>query len=303
LKVLSSTTFKITAARSTRHGPSVIQGLSRTDYRYSSRLTWNILIGRGQSTMAKVGRLKKEMFGFSMPVTSPAVQEPPFYYRNMEIMTVQYSTDADAALDMLPEDLELHEPARGVLVIAKYHFSTFGRYNEAILGIPCRWQGGAATYLTNLFVTQEAPLIAGREIWGYPKKLAEISLFSEHEAYMGTIERPRGNRIATAVMRTISNAPGDPLLSGPIISLKLIPNAEERKAPSVCELIACDFKVTPIIGSDGIAEVWTGPGSVVFDSPTEADAWFRLKVVSVISCNYGFYNGFLPHGRILKSYY
>lgn len=252
--------------------------------------------------MAKLGQLRKSQFGPSMPVTAPAVQAPPFYYRNMEMIIVDYRTDEEAALQMLPEGLELLEPASASIIIAKYHFSTFGPYNEAILCIPCRWQGEVMSFLPNLFVTQEAPLIAGREIWGYAKKLAHVDVIQEHEEYMGIIERPKGNRIATAVMRTIRNVLPTSFKFPPILSLKVIPNAEESEGPALAQLVSCDFRVNPIVGTDGIAEVWSGPGSLVYNSPTEADPWYKLAVKEITSCRYGFFNAHLPYGKILKTY-
>jgi len=252
--------------------------------------------------MAKYGQLKKSQFGPSMPVTAPAVQSPPFYYRNMEMIIIDYRTDAEQALSILPEGLELAEPAAASIIIAKYHFSTFGPYNEAILCLACNWQGQSMSYLPNLFVTQEAPLIAGREIWGYAKKLAYVDLVQEHEEYMGIIERPKGNRIATAVMRSIHNVPPDRFNFPPIISLKVIPSAEESAEPALAKLVSCDFRVTPVVATDGIAEVWSGPGSLVYNSPTEADPWYKLAVKEVVSCRYGWFNAYLPHGKILKSY-
>jgi len=252
--------------------------------------------------MAKQGLLKKSQFGPSMPVTAPAVQAPPFYYRNMEMIIVDYRTDEEETLRLLPEGLELSTPATASIIIAKYHFSTFGPYNEAILCLSCTWQGRPMVYLPNLFVTQEAPLIAGREIWGYAKKLAHIDLVQEHEQYMGIIERPKGNRIATAVMRSIHNVPPDGFKLPPILSLKVIPNAEESEEPAIAQLVSCDFKVAPVVGTDGIAELWSGPGSLVYNSPTEADPWYKLSVKEIISCRYGFFNAFLPHGKVLKTY-
>lgn len=252
--------------------------------------------------MAKYGQLTKSQFGPSMPVNAPAVQSPPFYYRNMEMIIVSYHTDEEGALRLLPEGLELIEPAIASIIIAKYHFSTFGPYNEAILGVACKWEGQPMTYLPNLFVTQEAPLIAGREIWGYPKKLAHVDLAQEHEEFMGIIERPKGNRLATAVMRAIRNVPAEDFDFPPILSLKVIPNAEESEGPALAQLVSCNFKVTPIVGTDGITEVWSGPGSLVYNSPTEADPWHQLVVKEVIQCRYGFFNAHLPHGRILKTY-
>ena len=252
--------------------------------------------------MAKYGQLTKSLFGPSMPVTAPAVQAPPFYYRNMEMIIVGYLTDEEEALRLLPEGLELAEPATASIVIAKYHFSTFGPYNEAILGIACKWKGQAMTYLPNLFVTQEAPLIAGREIWGYAKKLAHVDLVQEHEQFMGVIERPRGNRIATVVMRAVRNVAAEDFDFAPILSLKVIPSAEQSEDPALAQLVSCDFRVRPVVGTDGVAEVWGGPGSLVYNSPTETDPWHLLSVKRIVSCRYGWFNAYLPHGKIEKTY-
>lgn len=252
--------------------------------------------------MAKHGQLKKSQYGFTMPVTAPAVQSPPFYYRNMEMIIVEYRTDEEEALRLLPDGLELAEPATASLVIAKYHFSTFGPYNEAILGIGCKWKGEPMSFLPNLFVTQEAPLIAGREIWGYAKKLAHVDVVKEHEEYMGIIERPRGNRLATAVMRTVRNVPADQFQFPKILSLKVIPNAEESEGPAIAQLVSCDFRVTPVVATDGLAEVWSGPGSLAYNSPTEVDPWHCLSVKEIVSCRYGWFNAYLPYGKILIEY-
>jgi|SRR6266576_1167623 len=50
-------------------------------------------------------------------------------------------------------------------------------------------------------VTTEPPMLAGREIWGFPKKLAAIDFKSERNMIYGTLERPAGIRIASLVMR------------------------------------------------------------------------------------------------------
>jgi len=252
--------------------------------------------------MPKLGRLTPDRYGATMPVHSPAIQSPPFWYRNMEMIIVQYRTDKEAALDFLPEGLELVEPATASIIIANYHFSTFGPYHEAILGIACKWKGKPMTFLPNLFVTQEAPLIAGREMWGYAKKLAHIELVNDHEGYMGIIERPKGNRIATAVMRTVENVPADGFDFPPILSLKVIPHADKRNGPAIAQLVSCDFRVTPVVATDGLTEVWKGPGSLTYNSPTEADPWYRLGVKEVLNCYYGSFNAYLPHGEVLHDY-
>jgi len=252
--------------------------------------------------MAMMGKLTRDKFGYSMPVTAPAVPAPPIHLRDMEMIIMAYHTDAEEALRILPEGLELVEPATASIVIAKYHFTTWGPYNEAILGLICKWQGQVMAYLPYLLVTQEVPLIAGREIWGYGKKMAHIDVTHEHDQFMGIIERPTGNRLATAVMRPLDNVPAASFGFPPVVSLKVIPGPEAGKTPALAQLVSLDFKVTPIVGTDGISEVWSGPGSLVYNSPTESDPWHRLAVKEVISCTYGHFNGYVPYGKVLKEY-
>ena len=252
--------------------------------------------------MAKMGRLTKKQFGATMPPTAPAVNFPPVHLRNMEMIIVGYRTDEDEALNLLPQGLELSEPATASIIIAKYHFTTWGPYNEAILAIGCSWQGTPMAYLPYLLVTNEMPLIAGREIWGCGKKLAHVDVNHEHDQQIGIIERPTGNRLATAVMRPLDNVSAAGFGFPPVCCLKVIPSAEENKPPEVAQLISLDFRITPVVGTDGIAELWSGPGSLVYNSPSASDPWHRLAVKEVVSCHYGLFNGYVPYGKILERY-
>jgi acetoacetate decarboxylase len=219
----------------------------------------------------------------------------------MEMILIAYRTDEEEALNLLPEGLELAEPATASIIIANYHFTTWGPYNEAILAIGCTWQGQPMAYLPYLMVTQEVPLIAGREIWGTGKKLARVQVTHDHDAQMGVIERPTGNRLATAVMRPLQNVSGQGFGFPPVVMLKLIPRADGTGA-ALAQLVSLDFKVTPIVGADGIPELWSGPASLTYNSPTAADPWHRLAVRDVLSGHYGWFNGYVPFGKVLKEY-
>src|SRR5690625_681863 len=96
--------------------------------------------------MGAKGRLTKDKFGFSMPVDEPLFQQPPFYYRNLHTLTVAYETDEDAALDLLPEGLELSLPATARIVVAHQPFTTFGPYEEAYQFLDCLWEGEPCIY-------------------------------------------------------------------------------------------------------------------------------------------------------------
>jgi len=184
------------------------------------------------------GRLTSDRFGPSIPADAPYYQEPPFFYRDVQAMTIVYETDAEAAADLLPEGLTLPLPAQAALVVVHYPSSTFGPYNEAILTVRCALNGVPHSYIAHIVVDTVPPLVGGREIWGFPKKIADITLEDDQEFVVGTVERPAGVRLVTAVMRPERELElSGEATNGGSLSLKVIPSAEAGRPPSVAELV------------------------------------------------------------------
>ena len=249
--------------------------------------------------MGQQGKLKVEDFGGSMPVTGEAVQKPPFYYRDMEMMFLTYRTDEAAAAAWLPEALELDEPCLATVIIAYYGWSTFGPYNEAMLAIRARMNGKVVNYYPALFTDNEAPLIGGREIWGFAKKLAQIEIKHESEVMMGSVERPVGNRLLTATMRNVTPVAVEDFQLTPSVSLKMIPCATDNQRPALAQLIGSSLDLKPHIGSNGIPHIWTGPGSVSYDIPSVIDPWCDLPVLEMVASVSGRFDAVLSYGEIL----
>ena len=92
------------------------------------------------------GKLRPQNFGFSMPVTMPPFDAPPYYYRGIEMLAFVYETDDEAAAAVLPEGLTLaNSPAVAQLLFPNFHFSTLGTYKEVILGLNALWKGKPVT--------------------------------------------------------------------------------------------------------------------------------------------------------------
>jgi len=256
--------------------------------------------------MGRFGKLKTADFGYTMPVNDPAVDRPPYYYRNIESMCITYETDYETAAEMVPVDLEFaDDPPVVQVMISDFGFSTLGPYKELDICFSVLYKGKKYAYIPNLFVTQEIPLIAGREIWGYAKKLASvIEIRREREEVIGVVERPAGNRIVTAVMRPERNVEANVWndASCDLISIKLIPSAEEYREPDVVQMIGCGYRLFPIVGTDGITELWTGKGGLIWNNPTELDKLYKAPVKRIIDCTYGWFNIYLPYGYVLKDY-
>jgi acetoacetate decarboxylase len=240
------------------------------------------------------GRLTKDRFGASMPVDAPYYQEPPFYYQDVRNFSVGYETDAEAVAELLPEGVEVALPAQIVTSVIWYPSSTFGPYHEAILLVPCLFEAKEYTYIPHIVVDAVPPLAGGREIWGYPKKMATITLDSEDELLCGTVERPQGLRILTATMRRERPGAEQPAL--PSLSLRVIPSPEPDAPPSLADLVAVNIE------NRTVHEIWSGPATLSYDGKSPLDPWHTLPVRKVLGGTFSRYDFTLPHGRIVHKY-
>jgi len=238
------------------------------------------------------GRLTLDRLGYSMPPDAPAFQAPPYHYRNAQAISIKFETDPESALDVLPVPLELIEPASANLSFYWYPFTTFGPYHEAILRLYARHEGKPLTFITQIFVDTEPPMLAGREVWGYPKKLARIGFDRDKDMVVGWLERPQGVRLATVIMRP--EQPAGPLASnGPTTGLRIIPSAQlGENRPALAELVATDTQHT-------IREAWEGPGSISFPDYSVLDPVNRFPIKRIIKAVYMEYDILLPAGRVI----
>ncbi len=53
--------------------------------------------------------------------------------------------------------------------------------------IPVRFAGETGGYVHAMFLDDEAPIAGGRELWGFPKKLASPALTVEKDTLLGVL--------------------------------------------------------------------------------------------------------------------
>jgi acetoacetate decarboxylase len=250
--------------------------------------------------MAKFGKLTPAQWGRFMPAHNSLSHEGPWYYRDTEMVMVEFMTDEHAALSILPAELELIEPVSAFMVIETNHWTTLGPYSEVYIGILCNWQGELHAYVPGVYVTGENSQIVGREVWGFGKKRAHrIELLHHND---GSVEaamdvRP-GDGALRAIIRPQTNHPPDFMAGLPLICLKIVPDPAGSPQPSLAQLISVLFSANPLIGSDGKAEVYTGRGSFALSPGSDVS----FPVHEVTRFTYARFNADLPYGKILKTY-
>jgi acetoacetate decarboxylase len=177
---------------------------------------------------------------FAMPLTSPAYPKGPYRFVGREYLIIAYRTDPDKLRAVVPEPLQI-DPNHPVV---KYEFmrmpdsTGFGDYTETGQVIPVTFEGRAGGYSHCMFLNDEPPIAGGRELWGFPKKLAKPSLTTETDALVGTLDygpvrvvtATMGYKHVAADMEAVRKS-----MAAPNFLLKIIPHVDG--SPRILELV------------------------------------------------------------------
>lgn len=223
----------------------------------------------------KQGDVRKR--AFAMPLTSPAYPPGPYRFVNREYLIVTYRTDPEKLRAVVPEPLE---PA-GALV--NYEFirmpdsTGFGDYTETGQVIPVSFQGRKGGYSHCMFLNDDPPIAGGRELWGFPKKLANPTLHVEIDALVGTLDYGPV-RVATGTMgykhKQADLGSVAASLAAPNFLLKIIPHVDGT--PRICELVEY------YLGDITLKGAWTGPAALALHPHALAPV-AELPVLEVVS--------------------
>ena len=233
---------------------------------------------------------------YAMPLTSPAYPPGPYRFNNREFMIITYRTDSEKLRAVVPDPLEVDEP------LVKYEFirmpdsTGFGDYTETGQVIPVRLRGRKGGYTHCMFLDDEAPIAGGRELWGFPKKLAKPTLHIETDQLVGTLDYGPV-RVATATMG-YKHKPADldavrASLAAPNFLLKIIPHVDGT--PRICELV--EYYLEDVI----VKGAWTGPAALTL-APHALAPVAELPVLEVVSALHMICDLTLGLGKVAYDY-
>ena len=234
----------------------------------------------------------------STPYGAPLVPKLPIRLRRTEILTVVYRTDHAAADALIPKPLELADDLCAVHIYRMHDAEWFGVYCESAFQLPVVLPDGSrGTYSPFLVLESDAAVAAGREAYGQPKKLGQVTLAPDGDLLVGRVAR-NGIDLATAtiVWKQEVAAPGalDELIpgSGHNVNLRILPDdgATYRR-----ELIARTF--------DNVVEheAWTGPATLELRANAQVPV-HRLAVREVVLGLHRMVDLSLPPGRVIHRY-
>lgn len=233
---------------------------------------------------------------FSMPLMAPSYPKGPYQFINREFLTITYETDMDALREVVPEPLEVTEPLVNFEFIRMPDSTGFGDYSESGQVIPVTFQGQKGGYSHSMYLNDESPIAGGREIWGFPKKLAKPTLEVVKETLMGSLYY-EDVPIAVGTMgykyNTLDQDKVHKSLLGPNYLLKIIPHVDGT--PRICELV--EYRLENLI----IKGAWSGPAALHLFPHAMAPV-ANLPVKKVVHATHYLTDLTLPYGKVVFDY-
>jgi len=233
---------------------------------------------------------------FAMPLTAPAYPRGPYRFVDREYFVVTYRTDPDKLRALVPQPLQLDEPLVKFEFIRMPNSTGFGDYTEAGQVIPVSLDGRKGAYTLCMFLDDHPPIAGGRELWGFPKKLANPTLRTDIDMLVGTLDY--GDvRVATGTMgykhRALDREAVAAALAAPNFLLKIIPHVDGT--PRICELVEYFLEDITVKGA------WTGPGALSL-MPHALAPVAELPVLEVVSTQHLLADLTLALGTVVHDY-
>ncbi|HOP64677.1 MAG TPA: acetoacetate decarboxylase family protein [Spirochaetota bacterium] len=221
-----------------------------------------------------------------------ASKRDSFNFYGTEVITLVWETKEDIVARLLPEPLKPAKRPLAMAYIANNPSTDFGEpCLESALFLIAEYNGEEGGFCLSMSVNDDMALIRGREYFGYPKKIGNISLSKNDTTAGGWTER-HGIRFME-IKAKMTGKLNDPDSLDTILGLY-----KQREGAQA--LTAYNFKYFPssdLTGFDFIPrlmkeEVLFRPekfepceGEIIFNS-SEDDPWHEVEVVKVLGAFY-----------------
>jgi len=235
-------------------------------------------------------------FGYSMPAASSLYPPPPYFYKDNVSINIVFRTTPEALQTLVPHPL-LPNPGNFVfLYVGEFNVDSPVKvqYQEAGIGVPVLFNGKPGNYFVYLYLDLVGAIIPGREIWGWPKKDADIRFFVEKEEFQASVHRDGVEIIRASVNAAESVTPIPTSVDIPSINLKIIPSVKRNHIPDVLQL-------TSATGTSVKKALFRGEAALSFAS-SPSDPLGNIPILEIISSEQSVDDMSLDYGEVLVDY-
>lgn len=231
-----------------------------------------------------------------------AYPRPPWPFRGADQISFVVDTNADGWSDLLPPEVEVDPTpdglARTEVRVCSYPWSTFGPFLETYIIVRARHRDTIVWFLPLIMTDSDIPLSAGREAWGYAKKLAVMSWrwdASTAGQVLFIMDRPAGQRLLTATFTPTRQADPGERHGHPVMSHRHIVGSSGTTSELVVlggtKALQRDAQDHPLL--------WAGQGSLTVSSTSAHDPWHLVQPIRTIGAYWQRSDFALTPGRVV----
>jgi acetoacetate decarboxylase len=229
----------------------------------------------------------------SMPWSSPAFGELPHCWQGVRMAAFPFTPRPGEVARILPPGMQPAD-GPGMLTLLSYPATEFQHpFDEAVVMVPVRVDETLGNYIPYIYVTTDEALIPGREIAGFPKKLAEIDWGRDGDRIYGSVTR-WGKRILSVEGRVQGPMPEAAAAAGlpdtPALNYKLIPGPAGEI--EIEEITKAQIELSPRDQEIGQAQIRCEPSD--YDPVAELVPEAEGPMIVMLSDNT------IPAGEVLK---
>ena len=163
----------------------------------------------------------------SMPWSAPSFPRPPHSFEGVRTAVFLFEPEPANFEEILPPGIEAAEGPGAVIFLKYPPNDIMHAFNECTVAVPVRVGDVLGNYIPYIYVTTDEALIPGRELAGFPKKIADIVWEREGENFRASLTR-FGERILSLEGTITSPEPmavesQAEMAQRPMINYKLIP--------------------------------------------------------------------------------
>ena len=232
---------------------------------------------------------------------------PTADFTDAEMLNLVWETTPEAIAKLLPPPLKPASSPLAFAFIAYYPSTNFSvPYHESALLVRVSYKGEEGFYCLSMPVTDDMAMAGGREGWGYPKKMANISFSRDVDTVTGYTER-HGIKFMQVKAKLTGKVNNDNAALNEILALGV--NDREfsdksylfKHSPSPVNGGIFDY---PPLLVEGVTrfrpKTFKWAEAEIELTPSEYDPWNEVPVQRMLGGFYTVGDNSMLHGRVLQ---
>jgi acetoacetate decarboxylase len=240
---------------------------------------------------------------YSMPLPGPEYGAPPRTYHDSKLVTITFRTTPEALQKLVPKPMVPN--ADNLVSVYFGHFNTpdyssgdylfkGDNYLEVGFVAPVSLLNQAGGYSLFLYLNKPGPAISGREIWGFPKKDADIVMTDDKGKITFTVTRLGTTLMKATFLRTEKVEPVPSRPPRTRYNLKYIPSVRKNAPPDV-------MQITSYVQGNKLKELQKGKATLELGTTT-VDPLGTMPILEIVRAEYMVVDGTVDYGEVVYDY-